>query len=93
MGTDKELSDLLDFSMVSQAPPISQIPPAPTGFLEKKHQLKQPQQPNLILVRIEGPLGRAGGVGVSLWGQVDTPWQWGPCQFPKASVTQAFVGA
>lgn len=66
MGTDKELSDLLDFSMVSQALPISQTSPALPGFLGKKHQLKHTQQPGLTLVWIEGLLGGAGEIGVSL---------------------------
>lgn len=43
VGTDKELSDLLDFSMVSQALPTSTTPSVPPEFMGKKHLPKHPQ--------------------------------------------------
>lgn len=76
VGTDKELSDLLDFSMVSQGAafpgsrPDSVWPAAP-GFLGQKHLPEIPQKPRARPQTWLGggvPGGRgAGGYGVR-WG-------------------------
>lgn len=53
VGTDKELSDLLDFSMVSWARLLPL--PAPPRFLGRKHQSERLQQPGLPSVETGGP--------------------------------------